>query len=170
MKWRFQETGPETVGHFHGLTLSFHSNAPFMDKFPDLVLWVILPLLLFLPMVVHAETVRCATELKRVCDPSQACTATPDVFPATEYFIDLQSEQTTVRIAKKVGGKRVTNWKAGLSSDADGAGNVYAMLTDSTNRFSLSKSLNTFSYRFPIVIGNARWEQHEVGTCSMETP
>lgn len=141
-----------------------------MDKFSDIILWVILPLLLILPIAVYAETVRCATELKRLCDPSQACTATPDILPAIEYFIDLQNEQSMVKIARKVGGKRVTSWKAGFTSGADGVSNVYSMLTDSTHTFALSKSFNTFSYKFPIVIGGARWEQHEVGTCSVETP
>lgn len=141
-----------------------------MDKFPDIFLWVVLPMLLILPVAVYAETVRCVTELSRVCDPSQACTSSSDVLPATEYFIELRHDQSTARIAKKVGGKRVGSWKAGFTPDADGTRPVYSMQTDPGKTFSLSESFNTFSYRFPILVGGARWEQYELGTCSVEAP
>lgn len=140
-----------------------------MDKFPDIFLWVILPLLLILPIAVYAETVRCATEVSRVCDPSQACTSRPDVLPTTEYSIELRNDQSTARIVKKVGGKRVASWKGAFASDADGSRLVYAMQSDPSNTFSLSESFNTFSHRFPILVGGVRWEQYELGTCSVET-
>jgi hypothetical protein len=141
-----------------------------MDKFPDIFLWIILPLVLILPLAVYAQTVHCATELRRVCDPTQACTSTSDILPAVDYFIDLRSEQNTVRIAKNIGGKRVESWKAGSASEADSMKNVYPMLADPRATFSLSKSFNTFSYEFPILVGGVRWEQREVGTCSVVTP
>jgi hypothetical protein len=141
-----------------------------MDKFPDIFLWIILPLALILPLAVYAQTVHCATELRRVCDPSQACTSTSDILPAVEYFIDLRNEQNTVRIVKNIGGKRVESWKAGSASEADSTKNVYLMLTDPRATFSLSKSFNTFSYEFPILVRGVRWEQREVGTCSLVTP
>lgn len=141
-----------------------------MDKFPDIFLWIILPLLLILPLAVYAQTVHCATELRRICDPSQACTSTSDILPAVEYFIDLRNEHNTVRIAKNIGGKRVESWKAGSASEADSMKNVYPTLTDPRATFSLSKSFNTFSYEFPILVGGVRWEQREVGTCSVVTP
>jgi hypothetical protein len=141
-----------------------------MDKFPGIFLWLILPLLMILPLAVYAQTVHCATELRRVCDPSQACTSTADILPAIEYFIDLRNEQSTVRIAKNIGGKRVASWKAGSVPDADSMKNVYSLRTDPAATFSLSKSFNTFSYEFPILVGTAHWKQHEVGTCSVVTP
>jgi hypothetical protein len=140
-----------------------------MDKFPDIFLWVILPLLVILPIAVCAQTVHCATELRRLCDPLQACTSTSDILPAIDYFIDLRNEQSTVRIAKNVGGKRVANWKAGSVPDADEMKTVYSMVADPAATFSLSKTFTTFSYQFPVVVGTARWEQHEVGTCSVVT-
>lgn len=105
-----------------------------------------------------------------MCDPSQACTSTSDIRPAVDYLIDLRNEQETVRIAKNIGGKRAASWKADATPDADGMKNVYAVSTNPVATFSLSKSLNTFSYAFPVMIGNARWEQHEVGTCSVVAP
>ena len=141
-----------------------------MDKFPDIFLWIILPLLLLLPLAVYAQTVHCTAELRRVCDPSQACTSTSDMLPATEYFIDFRNEQNTVRIAKNIGGRKVASWKAGSAADGDGVDNVYLTPADPGARFSLSKSFNTFSYEFPILVGGVRWEQREVGTCSVVTP
>lgn len=141
-----------------------------MEKFPDIFLWVVLPMLLILPAAVYAETVRCATELSRVCDPSQACTSSSDVLPSTEYFIELRHDQSTARIAKKVGGKRVASWKSSYTPDAEGARVVYSMQTDPGKTFSLSESFNTFSYRFPVLVGGARLEKYELGTCSVETP
>lgn len=141
-----------------------------MEKFPDIFLWVILPLLMILPIAVYAETVRCATELSRVCDPSQACTSNSDLVPAIEYFIELRNDQSTARIAKKVGGKRVASWKAGFTPDADGTRLVYSVQTDPSNTFSLSESFNTFSHRFPILVGGVHWERYELGTCSVEAP
>lgn len=141
-----------------------------MDKFPDIFLWLVLPLLLILPIAVYAETVRCATELSRLCDPSQACTSNTTILPAIEYFIELRSEQGTAKIAKKVGGKRMASWKADFASDADATEQVYSMHAGPDNTFNLSKSLNTFSYTFPTQMGNVRWERHELGTCSLEAP
>jgi hypothetical protein len=141
-----------------------------MDKFPDIFLWVVLPLLLILPTAVYAETVRCATELSRICDPSQACTSNTTILPAIEYFIELRNEQGTATIAKKVGGKKMASWKADFASDADSMGQAYSMQTGPDNTFNLSRSLNTFSFRFPVQIGIVRWERHELGTCSLEAP
>lgn len=160
----------ETAACLHGLSCLLHCSESFVDKFSDIFLWVILPLLMILPIAVYAETVRCATELSRVCDPSQQCTSSSDLGPAIEYFIELRNEQSTARIAKKVGGKKVASWKASVTANADGTRLDYSMQTDPGNTFSLSESFNTFSYRFPILVGGVRWEQYELGTCSVETP
>lgn len=141
-----------------------------MDKFPDIFIWIILPLLLILPLAVYAQTVHCATELRRMCDPSQACTSTSDIQPAVDYLIDLGNEPGTVRIAKNIGGKKAASWKADAASDADSMKKIYSVPTDPAATFSLSRSLNTFSHAFPVMVGNARWEQHEVGTCSVVAP
>jgi len=142
-----------------------------MDKFPDIFLWFVLPLLLLiLPTAVYAATVRCTTELSRICDPSQACTSNTTILPAIEYFIELRNEQATATIAKKVGGKRMANWKANVASDADSTGQAYSMQTSPDNTFTLSRSLNTFSYTVLVQVGNVRWERRELGTCSLETP
>jgi hypothetical protein len=160
----------ETVGSLSGLSYLPNRNQSFMDKFPDIFLWVVLPLLLILPTAVYAETVRCATELSRICDPSQACTSNTTILPAIEYFIELRNEQGTATIAKKVGGKKMASWKADFASDADSMGQAYSMQTGPDNTFNLSRSLNTFSFRFPVQIGIVRWERHELGTCSLEAP
>jgi len=163
-------TRRETAGLFSGLSYPLHRNRSFMDKFPDIFLWVVLPLLLMLPIVVYAETVRCATELSRICDPSQACTSNTTILPAIEYFIDLRHEQGTATIAKRVGGKKLASWKADFASDANSTGQAYSMQTGPDNTFSLSRSLNTFSYAFPVQIGNVHWERRELGTCALATP
>lgn len=162
--------GGETAGSPVGLSYLPNRNHSFMEKFPDIFLWVVLPLVLILPIAVYAKTVRCATELSRICDLSQACTSNTTILPAVEYFIDLRHEQGTATIAKKVGGKRMASWEVNFAFDADGTGQTYSMQTGPNQIFNLSKSLNTFSYAFPAQIGNVHWEQRELGTCSPETP
>jgi hypothetical protein len=162
--------GGETVGSLSGLSYLPNRNQSFMDKFPDIFLWVVLPLLLILPVAAYAETVRCATELSRICDPSQACTSNTTILPAIEYFIELRHGQGTATIAKKVGGKRMASWKATFASDADSTEQAYSMQTGPGSTFNLSRSLNTFSYTFLVQIGNVRSERRELGTCSLETP
>jgi hypothetical protein len=160
----------ETAGLLSGLSYSSKRNQSFMDKFSDIFLWVVLPLLLILPIAVTAGTVRCATELSRLCDPSQACTSNATILPAIEYFIEIGNEPGTATIAKQVGGKKAAQWKADFASDADGTEQAYSMQTGADNTFTLSRSLNTFSHTFPVQIGKARWERRELGTCSLEAP
>jgi hypothetical protein len=125
---------------------------------------------MILPVAVYAGTVRCTTELKRMCDSAQVCTKTANIHPAIEYVIDLPDEPRTARIAKMVGGRRVASWKAELVSDGDSSRHEYSMPKDATNTFSLSKSFTTFSCKFTSVIGKTSWEQNEVGICSAGAP
>ena len=138
-----------------------------MNHSNEFLLWlIVLPLLLLLSFAVHAETLRCKTELKRLCDSAQVCTKTSNIHPAVEYVVDLRNEANTARISKLVGGKIVSRWKAELTPGDDRARHNYAEIKGGSNMFSLSKSFNTFSYHFTDLVGKASWEQNEVGICS----
>jgi hypothetical protein len=141
-----------------------------MDKYSDTLLWLILPLLAILPFAVYAETVRCTTELKRLCDNAQVCTTTSSIQPAVEYLIDLPGTPSAAKIAKLIGGKKVASWKSDLTSRDGDARHEYSMGNDESNKFTLSKSFKTFSYTFTTVIGKSRWEQNELGICSVAAP
>jgi hypothetical protein len=141
-----------------------------MDKYADILLWLILPLLAILPFAVYAETVRCTTELKRLCDNAQVCTTTSRIEPAVEYLIDLPVKPSTAKIAKLIGGKKVASWKSDLTSSDGDSQHEYSMRNDDSNRFTLSESFKTFSYRFTALIGKSGWEQNELGICSVAAP
>jgi hypothetical protein len=141
-----------------------------MDKYSDVMLWLILPLLTILPFAVYAETVRCTTELKRICDSAQACTTTSSIHPVVEYLIDLPNKPGSAKIVKLVGGKKVASWKPGLTSGEDDSRHEYSVSNDDSGKFTLSESFKTFSYKFVTVIGNSGWEQNELGICSAGAP
>ena len=141
-----------------------------MDKYSDTLLWLILPLLAILPFAVYAETVRCTTELKRLCDNAQVCTTTSSIQPAVEYLIDLPGKPSAAKIAKLIGGKKVGSWRSDLTSSDGDARHEYSMGNDESKKFTLSKSFKTFSYTFTTVIDKSRWEQNELGICSVAAP
>ena len=137
-----------------------------MDKYAALLLWLLLPLLLLLPFAVYAKTVRCTTELKRLCDSAQACTTSSSIYPAVEYLIDLPDTPGTAKLVKLVGGKKVASWKPVLASGEGDSRHEYSLRNDGSDRFTLSERLHTFSYKFATVIGNSEWQQNELGICS----
>jgi hypothetical protein len=141
-----------------------------MDKYADILLWLILPLLTLLPFAVCAETVRCTTELKRLCDNAQVCTTTSSIQPAVAYLIDLPGKPSAATIAKLIGGKKVASWKSDLTSSDGDAQHEYSLRNVESNRFTLSKSFKTFSYTFTTMIGKSGWEQNELGICSVIAP
>ena len=141
-----------------------------MDKYADILLWLILPLLTILPLAVYAETVRCTTELKRSCDNAQVCTTTSVMHPAVEYLLDLSDKPSTAKIVKLIGGKKVASWKSDLTSGEGDSRHEYSTPNDDSNRFTLSKSFKTFSYEFTTVIDKSAWGQKEVGICSVAAP
>lgn len=141
-----------------------------MEKSADLLLWLIVPLLLMLRFAVRAETVRCMTELRRLCDSTQVCTKTTEIHPAVQYIVDLNEDRSSARITKTVSGKSVGNWKATETSNASSSIHEYSTTKDTSSRFSLSESLTTFSYRVATHIGNEIGEASEVGLCSAGTP
>lgn len=141
-----------------------------MEKSADLLLWLIVPLLLVLPFAVRAETVRCMTELRRLCDSAQVCTRTTEIQPAVQYIVDLNDDRSSARITKTVDGKRVSNWKATETFNASSSGHEYSTPKDTSSRFSLSQSLATFSYSIATHIGNEIGEASEVGLCSAGAP
>jgi hypothetical protein len=141
-----------------------------MDKYADILLWLILPLLTVLPFAVYAETVRCTTELRRLCDNAQVCTTTSSIQPAVEYLIDLPGKRSAARIAKLIGGKKVASWRSDLTSGDGDARHEYSMDNDESNRFTLSKSFKTFSHTFTTMTRESGWEQNELGICSVVAP
>ena len=141
-----------------------------MDKYADVLLWLILPLLTMLPFAVYAETVRCTTELKHLCDGTQTCTTTSSIHPAVEYLIDLPNKPGTAKIVKLVAGKKVASWKSDLTSGEGDSRHEFSMPSDDSNRFTLTTGFRTFSYKFTTVIGESGWEQNELGICSVAAP
>ena len=136
-----------------------------MEKSADILIWLVLPLLLLLPFAVHAETVRCKTELRRLCDSAQVCTRTTEIHPSIEYIVDLKEDRSSARITKIVGGKRMANWKAMNASTPTSADHQYAAPEAKNGRFSLSKNFVTFSYSVAQRIGKDVGEANEVGLC-----
>ena len=141
-----------------------------MDKYADILLWLILPLLTIFPFAVYAETVRCTTELTRLCDNAQVCTTTSSIHPAVEYLIDLPGNPGTAKIVKLVGGKKVASWKSDVTSSERDSRHEYSVRNDDSSRFTLSESFKTFSYKFTTVVGKSGWEQNELGICSVGAP
>lgn len=141
-----------------------------MEKSADILIWLILPLLLLLPLAVHAETVRCKTELRRLCDSVQVCTRTTEIHPSIEYIIDLKEDRSSARITKLVGGKRMANWKALNAPTPTSTDHEYAAPKERNGRFSLSKNFVTFSYSVAERIGKDAGQANEVGLCLTGTP
>ncbi len=64
----------------------------------------------------------------------------------------------------------MTSWKSDLTSSDGDSQHEYSMHNDDSNKFTLSKSFKTFSYRFTTVIGKSGWEHNELGICSVAAP
>lgn len=137
-----------------------------MEKSADILIWLILPLLLILSFAVHAETVRCKTEVRRLCDSAQVCKRTVEIQPAVQYIVGLKEDKSSASITKTVDGKRIANWKASKIFGTSGSNHEYSKPKDMSSRFSLSESLTTFSYTVAIPIGKEIGESNEVGLCS----
>jgi hypothetical protein len=135
-----------------------------MDKSADFLLPLLLLLLTIVPFAVHAKTIRCTTELKRLCDRAEVCTTTSSIQPAVEYLIHVSDKPGTAKIVRRIGGKKVASWESDLIPSEGDPRHGYSVGNDS-NRFTLSESFKTFSYRF--ATGKGGGEQNELGTCSI---
>jgi hypothetical protein len=141
-----------------------------MEKSADILFWLIVPLLLILPFAVHAETVRCKTELRRLCDSAQVCTRTTDIQPAVQYIVELKKDMNAALITKTENGRRIASWRATRPSGASDSNLEYSTSKDKDGHFSLSDSLVTFSYRVAARIGKEVGESTEVGLCVTGAP
>lgn len=141
-----------------------------MENSADILFWLIPPLLLILPFAVHAETVHCKTELRRMCDSAQVCTRTAGIQPVVQYIVDLKEDRSSARITKIVDGKHIANWKASKIFSASSSNHEYSTSKDMSSRFSLSRSLTTFSYTIATRIGKETGDSNEVGLCSAGAP
>lgn len=136
-----------------------------MEKSTDILLWLVLALLMIFPFAVHAETVRCKTQLRRLCDSALICTRTTEIQPVVEYIVDLKGDRKSARITKTIDGKRTASWHGTRKSSAPLANLEFSSFKEKNGRFSLSDSLVTFSYRVATRIGKDIGEATEVGIC-----
>lgn len=140
-----------------------------MEKSTDILLWLVLPLLVIFPYAVHAETVRCKTELRRLCDSALICTRTTEIQPAVEYIVNLNGDRKSARITKTIDGKKAASWHGTPTPSAPGGNLEFSSFKDKNGRFSLSDSLVTFSYRVATSVGKGIGEATEVGICMTGT-
>jgi hypothetical protein len=136
-----------------------------MEKSTDILIWLVLPLLVILPFAVHAETVRCKTELRRLCDSALVCTRTTEINPAVEYIVGLNGDRKSARITKTIDGQKAASWHGTQTLSAPDGNLEFSSFKDKNGRFSLSDSLVTFSYRVATRIGKDIGEATELGVC-----
>lgn len=120
---------------------------------------------LALPWTANGETLHCKTELMRSCDDNQRCTKLTDMDALPSYEVDFFNDMHAATIRRFLRSKRVVSWKVGQISE-DEQNRYYTKQGDTTSRFSLSRSMSTFSYESVLSQQRKSMRQKEVGLCS----
>jgi hypothetical protein len=136
-----------------------------MAKSTCLLLLMLFPLMLMLPLIAHAETLHCKTELLRLCDVNQSCTRTTALDPVPLYEVDLSRDMRSASIRKFLGSKRAASWRVRLDAE-DEQNRYYIKRGDASSRLALSRSMSTFSYESVFLQDKKPMVQKEIGLCS----
>jgi hypothetical protein len=125
-------------------------------------------LLLLLPLALHAETLRCKAEVRKLCDLELSCESPAAPGPLTEYLIELPRDMNTVKAIQIVAGKKVRTWSGHLDTETESAeGLRYVGRNGSAERLTLSRSMATFIFLSATKTDREPVTQKEVGLCSL---